>query len=181
MLVGWLLAATGAVATPVDYDRGYRDGYHDRDMRDKERRNKDYREGYKDGEAHRRAGDKGGSDYDKGYREGYRGDSLSRSERDNKNFMRGYRAGQAARVAGVEQRPPAATVPVRSVSELPGRPAWQLAADMTSLGYRSLGELKDGRNRVTLWRGTSDSDCYRVGIKGARVSDVAKIPETECR
>lgn len=163
-----------------DYDSGYRDGLYNLPQREAERRNPSYVAGYRAGAAQRGSGgvDSGGSAYDRGYRDGYLDKRRSR-DFDERAYSAGYGAGQAARTLGA--RPPATLPAVRSVSELPGRPAAQLAADMTALGYRNIGQFTIKRETFSDWRGSSDNDCVRVVLRDGRVSMVTGLPETDCR
>ncbi len=163
-----------------DYDSGYRDGVYNLPQREADRRNPSYAAGYRAGEAHRRSGgiDSGGSAYDRGYRDGYL-DKRSSKDLDNRAYAAGYSAGQAART--LTARPATRLPPARSVSELPGRPAAQLAADMTALGYRDIGQFRIKRETFSNWRGSSDNDCVRVIVKDGRVTAVTGLSETDCR
>jgi hypothetical protein len=86
-----------------DYDKGYRDGYHDKEYRDKNRDNRAYADGYRAGEARRKAGsDAGdGSDYDRGYRDGLNKRDLRDKDRRNRAYVDGFRAGEASRRSDV--------------------------------------------------------------------------------
>jgi hypothetical protein len=92
-----------ADSTRNDYDKGYRDGYHDKEYRDKNRDNRAYADGYHAGEARRKAGsDAGdGSDYDRGYRDGLNNRDLRDRDRRNRAYVDGYRAGEASRRSDV--------------------------------------------------------------------------------
>lgn len=163
-----------------DYDSGYRDGFYNLPPRDADRRSPAYAAGYRAGEAQRGSGgiDSGGSAYDRGYRDGYLNKRGSK-EFDNRAYAAGYSAGQAARTVGARPATPLPTA--RSVSELPGRAASQLAADMAALGYRNIGQFKIKRETFSNWRGSSDNDCVRVVLKDGKVTAVTGLPETDCR
>jgi hypothetical protein len=85
-----------------DYDKGYRDGFHDKSYRDKNRDNRAYADGYRAGEARRKAGSEGGdgSDYDRGYRDGLNNRDMRDNERRNRAYVDGYRAGESSRRSG---------------------------------------------------------------------------------
>lgn len=169
----------------IDYERGFTDGLKARDDRD---RDGDYRTGYRAGRAKREANEAEGRDYARGYIAGYeRYRQRSAVPSKNRAYAAGYRAGQAdhtAMVIGTPQRPlpPTANLPRPTrVQDMVGRPSSMVDEDMKSLGYRSLGRLKQAGETFSLWRGSSDSDCFRLALERSRVKAVAKIPETECR
>jgi hypothetical protein len=174
-----------------DRERGYSDGLNGRDA---DERDKDYRAGYSAGRAKHKANEArrpDGKEYARGYRDGFnRYRERIAVPSGDRAYVAGYRAGQADRTARAtgdwaSDRPTPgqgnALPRPTSARATVGRPAEFLKDDMTALGYRSLGRLKQGGESFTLWRGSSDSDCFRISTARGRVKDVFQVSENECR
>ena len=174
-----------AAGSGADYDQGYRDGYGNQALRDKNRSNRAYADGFKAGQEQRRSvasTPAGNADFQSGYRDGYDRQPYRDKNRRNKSYADGFKAGQADRERGVSpsQRPVAGAASGRPRS-LVGHNADDLETDMQAIGYTWRAGTMKGRESHTTWRGSSDNQCVRAIARGGKVASVTDVEASNCR